>query len=553
MTFRDGTLVDWYEWGEKAFEAARTREVPICCSLTARWCQPCEEMDDVTYSEPRTAANLQDRYVPVRVDVDRRPRIRDRYNMGGFPSTVFLTPSGEHITGATYLDPEEMRRVFETVDRIWTDEGLDAGRVPRALESSSPPTGQVTAAIEAHMVEQVRSGFDEEFAGWGTDTKFPLPDAVAFALKRDRPHATKTLEAIRTHLFDSHDGGFYRFAETRRWGDKHREKLADENAALLSAFVIGYLYTGEAAYRETAEKTVEYLTSTLWTGEAFAGSQSDGEYYTLPPSERTEAAPPAVDETIFADRNGIVVDALLRFVAVTDHDEASKYAERSLDHVIDTHLVDGTLRHYVDPNVESPESSDENVSGLLVDHARVLAGLTTAVQVLGPDVWLEPATLIADDAIDRLVTSSGAFVDGDTTGEGLLDRPLRPLETNAEMATALLDLWALTGDEHYRRIAGEALAAFAGAADRIGIEAAGYATACARAHYDPLIVRTPPAGSDLHRVALRIADHEKVVVPEERDDALVIRSGTERGPFDSPDALIEGVGDDARGDDPGAP
>lgn len=541
MTFRDGTLIDWYDWGKEAFAIASRRNVPVICSLTATWCEPCEAMDEETYAEPRIAANLQDRYVPVRVDVDRRPRLRDRYNMGGFPTTVFLTPAGEPMTGATYLDSEEMRRMIETVDRMWTEDGSDAGRIPRVLDSDSPPVGEVTAAIEAHMVEQVRGGFDEEFGGWGSDAKFPLPEAVEFALKRDLERATHTLEAIRIHLLDANDGGFYRFAETRRWGETHREKLLDENGALLRAFAIGYLYTGEAAYRETADRTVEYLTSTLWTGKAFAGSQADGEYYDRPPSERTDIEAPVVDGTIFADRNGIAADALLRFAAVTDSETATEYAARSLEYVLETLLADGTLHHYVDPDHHRPDA-DDAVSGLLVDHARVLAGLTTACQVLGPDDWLAPATSIADDAIDRLVTSSGEFVDGDSTGEGLLDRPLRPLETNAEMANALLDLWALTGDEQYRTVASDALSAFAGTADRMGIEAAGYATASARAHYDPLIVRTPSAGSDLHRAALRIADHEKVVVPTDRDDALVIRSGTENGPFGSPEELLDGVG-----------
>ena len=530
MTFRDGTLVDWHEWGPEAFEAAERAGKPVLCSLTAPWCEWCERMDEESYSEPKLAANIGESFVPIRVDVDRHPRIRERYNMGGFPTTVFLTPEGTVLSGATYLGPEGLRQVLDSVRGSWDAKGSSAGRVPRSVSDTDLPAGEVTADIEAHMVEQVAAAFDEEHGGWGTDAKFPLPRTVEFALKRDRDRGTRTLEAVRTHLFDTYDGGFYRFAETRRWGEPHREKLVDENAALLGAFVAGYLYTGEKSYRETAERTVEYLTTTAWTGEAFAGSQAASDYYTLEPTEREGADPPSVDRTVFADRNGIAAAALFRFAAVTDHEGALRCGKRALGTVLETLCEDGRVTHY---------DGEDSESGLLGDHARLLSGLTAAAQVDGPDGWVGPARRVADDALGRLVAADGSFRDGDPAGEGLLDRPLYPLGTNAEMADGLLDLAALTGENRYAEAAKDALAAFAGAYDRMGVEAAGYAAACARAHYDPLVVRTPPVGTDLHRAALRIADHEKVVLPGDRTDAVVVRAGEETAPAETPTELLE--------------
>jgi uncharacterized protein YyaL (SSP411 family) len=533
MTFRDGTLVDWHHWGPEPFETAARTDTPVLLSLSAPWCEWCRRMDEAAYSDPTLAANVGDSFVPVRVDVDRRPRVRERYNMGGFPSTVFLTPAGELLSGATYLGVEGLRQVLDGVRATWDAEGRSAGRVPRSLADDAAPPGDVSAAIEAHMVEQVAAAFDEEFGGWGSGAKFPLARTIEFACKRDRDRATRTLLAVRTHLQDTYGGGFYRFAETRRWGDPHREKLTDENAALVRAFTTAYLYTGEEAYRETAETTIDYLTTTMWTGDAFGASQAESDYYLLEPTERAAADAPAVDPTVIADRNGLAADALFRFAAVTDDDGTARYAERALGHVLETLRTDGRLRHYDDDRAEA---------GLLVDRARVLAGLTAAAQVTGVDAWLEPARAVADAAIAELVDEDGAFLDGDPTGAGLLDRPLRPLETNAEVADALLDLWALTGVERYRTAAVDALSAFAGAADRIGVEAAAYAGACARAHYDPLVVETPPAGSALHRAALRIADHEKVVVPVAGDDAIVIRAGEASTPATTPEELLDRAG-----------
>jgi uncharacterized protein YyaL (SSP411 family) len=534
MTFRDGTLVDWHEWGPKPFEAAERAGKPVLCSLTAPWCEWCRQMDERSYSDPKLAANIGESFVPIRVDVDRHPRIRERYNMGGFPTTVFLTPAGEVLSGATYLGPDGLRQVLDSVRGAWDARGASAGRVPRSVSSVDRPSGAVTAEIESHLVEQIAAAFDEEFGGWGTDAKFPLPKTVEFALKRDRERGTRTLEAIQAHLFDTFDGGFYRFAETRSWGEPHREKLTDENAALVRAFTTGYLYTGAESYRRTAKQTVDYLTTTAWTGSAFAGSQAASDYYTLEPSDRAEAEPPHVDQTVFADRNGMAADALFRFAAITDDDDVARHAERALEHVLETLVDGGRVAHYDDEGSEA---------GLLADHARVLAGLTAAAQVTGPDGWLDHARAIADGVVERLVAADGSFRDGDPTGPGLLDRPLYPLGTNAEMADALLDLEALTGEDHYGTIAEDALAGFAGAHDRMGVEAAGYAAACARAHYDPLVVKTPRAGSELHRAALRIADHEKVVVPEDRSDAVVVRSGETRPAAETPDELLERAGE----------
>ncbi|PSQ17604.1 thioredoxin domain-containing protein [Halobacteriales archaeon QS_8_69_73] len=530
MTFRDGTLVDWHPWGPEPFEAAARDDEPLLLSLTAPWCEWCARMDEEAYSDPKLAANVAERFVPVRVDVDRRPRVRERYNMGGFPTTAFLTPDGEVLSGATYLGVDGLRQVLERVRETWDAEGADAGRVPRALSAADAPAGEVTAAVEAHMVEQVAAAFDGEFGGWGSGAKFPLPRTIEFACKRDRDRATRTLEAVRTHLQDTYDGGFYRFAETRRWGEPHREKLTDDNAALLRAFTTGYLYTGENSYRRTAERTVDYLTTELWTGEAFAASQAAGDYYLLEPSEREATEPPAVDETVLADRNGLAAEALFRFAAVTDHDSAVRYAERALEHVLATLVDEGRGARF--------DGATAATTGLLVDHARLLGGLTAAAQVTGPDGWLEPARRVADDAVDRLA-DDGGFLDGEPTDAGLLAHPLRPLETNAEMADGLLELWVLTGEERYRRAAVDALSSFAGAHDRMGVEAAGYAAACARAHYDPLVIRTPPAGTELHRAALRVADHEKVVVPGDRETAVVVRGGEETAPAATPEALLE--------------
>jgi uncharacterized protein YyaL (SSP411 family) len=525
----DPTKVEWREWGPEAFEAADRAGRPVLLALVTRWSAECRRMDRTTYADPRIAANVNDSFVPVRVDADRRPRIRERYNMGGFPSTVFVTPGGHILTGATFLGPEGFRDILDSVRRTWDGKGEAAGSVPRVLRDAEPPGGTVDARIEEHMVEQLLAAYDDEFGGWGGDVKFPMPRTVEFALVRARDQATRTLEAVQTHLFDTYDGGFYRYARNRNWRGAVREKLTDENAALVRAFAHGYRYTGAESYRAAAESTIEYLTTDLWTGEAFAASQGgDREYYTLEPTDREDADPPPIDGTVFADRNALAVDALLTYAAYTDDDRALRYAERALEYVCESLVADGRVTRYDAPDAPA---------GLLGDQARVLSGLTTAWQVRGNP---GPARAVADWTVENLQGESGAFRDGPADGPGLLDRPLYPLDTSVEMADALLDLAVLAGEDRYRERARDAIAAFGNAADRMGVEVAGYATAAARDLDLRAVEVGTPAGSDLHRAALRLADHETVVVPDADcpdGEVRLVAGGTAEGTADSPATL----------------
>ena len=516
------TRVEWRSWGPDAFSEAVDTDTPILLSLSATWCGACHEMDARTYSEPRVAANVNDSFVPIRVDVDRNPRVRERYAMGGFPTTAFLTPRGELLTGAGYLGPDGMRDIVDRIRTVFEEKGTDAGRVPRALADEPTPDGDLDDRIEEHIAGQLTEQFDPAHGGWGTDAKFPLPRTIEFALKREPQQARQTLDAIAQHLYDPVDGGFFRFATERDWSGVRHEKVLETNAALVRAFANGYLYTGEDAYREPAAHTIDYLTETLWTGVAVGGSQGPGQgasYYSGDADERADQPSPRTDLTVFAGGNALAADALLTYHAYTDDDRAREYAERILDAVA-ADLIDtdsGVVTHY---------RTDDAVgeTDLLEDAARVVGAWSTARQVLGDDDYTAVATAVADNALETL-GDGAAFRDGPASGEGLCDRPLRPIDTGTEFADALLDLAAITGNERYREAATDAIQAFAGAWDRIGVQVAGYGSVAARLTGGDLVVDVGgSAGSDLHRAALRIADHEAVVVPEAAD----VEAGTAR-------------------------
>ena len=547
----DETRVEWRDWGPEAFAEADRRNRPVLLSLSATWCEGCHEMDAITYAEPRIAANVNEGFVPVRVDVDRHPRVRERYNMGGFPTTAFLTPEGELLTGAGYLDVDGMRQVLESVRQMWADKGREAGRVPRALDADLPPSGELTDAIESHLAGQLEAKYDDEYAGWGTDAKFPLPRTVEFALKRDRRRALRTLDAVRDHLADDVDGGFFRYAGTRDWGDVAYEKPLDTNAAVTRAFANAFLHTGDEAYLDPALDAVGFLTGELWTGYGVGGSLGPGlgrAYYAAPAEDRADLDEPRRDLTVFAGGNALAADALLAVAAYTDDERAREYADRILDG-LERDLIDaesGEVVHY-------RGSDDAGEADLLEDAARVVGAYVRAAGVRGEGAAV--ARAVADRAIDRLRVD-GSFVDGPRSGPGLLDRSFRPLDANVEMASSLLDLAALTGEDRYREVARETAEAFAGATERLSVQVAGYGSLVGRLRRGTTVIAvgTEP-GSDLHRAAWRVADHEKVVAPNAHEGdapaprtvpegtAVVLAGDGASEPAETPNELMDRVGD----------
>ena len=107
--------VAWTSWGAAAFERAARERKPVLLAIGASWCRGCDVMDRTTYSDPAIVSAIHERCVPVRVDADRRPDINDRYNLDGWPTTAFLTPSGEILTGSTYVVPDQMARMLAEV------------------------------------------------------------------------------------------------------------------------------------------------------------------------------------------------------------------------------------------------------------------------------------------------------------------------------------------------------------------------------------------------------------------------------------------------------
>lgn len=317
--------VDWRPWGEAAFEKARAENKPILLDIGAVWCHWCHVMDRESYADESTAALINERFVPVKVDRDERPDVDARYQravqlltgQGGWPLTAFLTPSGDVYYGGTYFPPDErfgrpsFKRVLHEVSRVWSEErarATDAAdgirtRLEQYARTEAEP-GEPAAALVAEAVEELAHSFDFRYGGFGREPKFPNAGALDLLLDRwldtgddwTRRIVAETLTSMaRGGLYDQLGGGFHRYSTDARWIIPHFEKMAYDNGVLLVTYARAFAATSDASFREVVRGIVGHYADVapgLVAGGGFPASQDadigpddDGDYWTWTRSE----------------------------------------------------------------------------------------------------------------------------------------------------------------------------------------------------------------------------------------------------------------------------
>lgn len=512
--------VDWLEWGAAAFEKARREEKPVLLRISAVWCHWCHVMDESTDADPEVARRINEWFVPVRVDNDERPDVNDRYNLGGWPTTAFLTPDGELITGGTYFPAPQFREILQRIHEGWTEhrDELDAeverirARRRENLARSAPGElpGELGGDAVATIVEAVLDAYDWRHGGFGTQPKFPQPEAVRLLLHAHaateagsaREAAEKTLIRMRTAgepegrnygLYDHVAGGFFRYSTTRDWSEPHFEKMSEDNARLALAYLDGWRLLGDELYEGTVRGIFDYVMRTLSDpdGGAYGSQDADGEdrYYGRPLAERAEMETPFVDRRFYASWNGMMVLAAFQAGAALEWPELGFWARRTLER-LDSALStpEGGVRRVLRPDSDEPVDGDAPL--LLADQAWWLRATLAGYQATGDSRWHDRAGRLVRFVESALFDPERGAA-RDRTGaaaEGALAEPVWPLGDNVTLAEGLATWSAVGGGARWRERAEGVLAALAAEATRHGVHGAGWALAAAHALAEPVRV-----------------------------------------------------------------
>ncbi len=316
--------IDWYPWGEAAFEAARRLNRPILLDVGAVWCHWCHVMDEGTYSDATVARLIGQHFIAVKVDRDANPEVDRRYQRqvnaltgeGGWPLTAFLTPKGETFFGGTYFPAQEgmgrpaFRRVLLEISRLWREEPdkirENTEALATALTHEHHGTGRTQALSADQFLEgvgnSIRSSYDPVHGGFGMAPKFPHPTAVSFLLwsafatgdERCAEEARTTLRQMADGgMYDQVGGGFHRYSVDEAWHIPHFEKMSIDNAALVSAYAEAARRFPEPRFSDVVRGTLAWAQATLADPKGgFGASQDadnapgdDGGYFTWSRSE----------------------------------------------------------------------------------------------------------------------------------------------------------------------------------------------------------------------------------------------------------------------------
>jgi uncharacterized protein YyaL (SSP411 family) len=482
--------ISWREWSVAAFADAERLDRPVLLNLTATWCHWCHVVDETTYSEPDIIALINEALVAVRVDADQHPHVQDRYIAGGWPTNAFLTPTGEVLWSGTYIAPDEFRSVADSVITAWRERRHELSgeieRRRRALEAArgrNLPTGLVRRESADDVITAMRESFDARNGGFGTAPKFPQPEAIELLYARTTDDADwqrmadVTLDGMLSgELFDTIDGGFFRYALDADWTQPRQEKLLETNAALLDAYAFAAALRDRDDWREVARRVVTWCDETLkLPSSLWAGSQSaDPDYFALDHAARAGATPPAVDTTIYTSGNARWIAALARAGARLHHDEWVRTAAAAM-HVLERTMraANGGFHHYKLPD------GQPRFDFLLADTLECTRAALALAQATGETQWIALARDAGRHIEHHFWADDGGFYDRLRTDHdvGALRYRDRPFELNATAARVLLDLAQITGERGWRALAERTLARLGPYAGRYGAAGATFALA----------------------------------------------------------------------------
>jgi len=491
--------IAWREWGDAAFAEAKAADKPILLAISAVWCHWCHVMDETSYSDAEVISRINADYIPVRVDNDQRPDVNRRYNLGGWPTTAFLTPDGEILNGGTYIPPEGMRQYTAQIATVWRDRKDELlGRLREATDHEehahrSEP-GDLSWAIVDTVGALIRGQYDPEHGGFGRAPKFPQPKLLRFLIDEHRRTAApevatmlqKTLAAMAGGgMYDPVEGGFFRYSTTREWGIPHFEKMLEDNAELLAVYAEAARSFPAAGHDRVVRDVMRWMDATLWRDDAhaFSGSQdADEHYYELDAGGRAGHDAPYVDRTLYASWNALAASGYFAALVVLGDNAVAERALQTLRTIGTRLVVDGRLMHF-------DAGAGAMLPGLLVDEAACLGAMIDAYETgRRPDALTDAMTIATALRAHLEDPEQGGFWDAPERAEpGRVSKREKPIEDGSAAADALLRLAALTGDEGWRESAQRALRGFVGEYRQWGQFAAAYGSAVARALAEPLV------------------------------------------------------------------
>ena len=300
--------VDWYPWGEEAFNKAETENKPIFLSIGYSTCHWCHVMAHESFEDPNVGKLINEVFVPIKVDREERPEIDNIYmgvcqmmtGSGGWPLTIILTPDKKPFFAGTYFPKESqygrigLKEIIKNVQLLWNENPQEAIRsadkVVAVLKqvSENVPGGLLSEEVLEETYQALEESFDYEYGGFGMIQKFPSPTNLFFLLRYwKRTLNPNSLNMVITTLNNMYYGGihdhigfgFHRYTIEPRWHVPHFEKMLYDQALISMAYLEAFQATGNLTYQNIAEEVFEYVIRDMQSpqGGFYSAEDADSE------------------------------------------------------------------------------------------------------------------------------------------------------------------------------------------------------------------------------------------------------------------------------------
>jgi hypothetical protein len=279
--------VDWYPWGQEAFDTALERNVPILLSVGYSACHWCHVMAHECFEDDETATLMNRMFVNVKVDREERPDVDAIYmdavqamtGRGGWPMTVFLAPNGKPFYGGTYFPKPTFIQLMNAITDAWVNRRQDIESNMGALMESLERTTKIeqdsnlpSVEVFELAVEQLRRSFDPNWGGFGSAPKFPSTMSLELLLREVLNSESSdvqriivtTLDAMASGgMYDHIGGGFSRYSVDEKWLVPHFEKMLYDQALLAKVYAHAGVVFGREDWLQVASEIIDYVLNDL--------------------------------------------------------------------------------------------------------------------------------------------------------------------------------------------------------------------------------------------------------------------------------------------------
>lgn len=299
--------VDWFPWGNEAFEKSKKENKPIFLSIGYSTCHWCHVMERESFENEATAKILNEHFICIKVDREELPGVDKVYmtavqmmfGQGGWPLSVFLTPERKPFYGGTYFPPTDMYgrpgfiSLLQRITEVWTNENDDILRSSEELVNAMNhrhPVDTANSLIDASILKrtyhQIAASYDMKFAGFGGETKFPRPVLFNFLFRyykrtQEKEALTMSLTTLLAManggMVDHLGGGFHRYSVDEQWRVPHFEKMLYDQAQVVHSYLDAYQLTHDEIFATVAKETLEYILRDMTSPEGGFYSAEDAD------------------------------------------------------------------------------------------------------------------------------------------------------------------------------------------------------------------------------------------------------------------------------------